>query len=376
MRKQASVLIDGLKTVASQLIVLHHLIAYGPLPGVLRTVAPGPVDWLYDYGRMAVQVFLVIGGFLAARTLAASLATPGASLARLVAGRYLRLALPFLAAMLVAIAAAAWARPWLDADFVPAAPTWAQWWAHVALLHGVLGFPSLSAGVWYVAIDFQLFVLLALLCRAGGVWPDGAPASGARATATGRADGTSAGTRGPRPSGRTIVLVALCAAASLFLFNRAPDLDNWAIYFFAAYGMGALVQWAGNGRRLAATVAAIGAVVVLALIVDFRTRILLAFATAAALAWSTARPRAAGRLGPVLRAFSDSSYALFLIHFPVCMAVVALYVRSGANGPGAALGALVLAWLASNLAGFAFHRWVEQPALGRFAIGATRRVPG
>ena len=349
MRKQSFVLVDGLKTVASQLIVLHHLVAYGPLPVALRSVIPGTVDWLFEYGRMAVQVFLVMGGFLAARTLVGSLSAPGASFARLIGGRYLRLALPFLGAMVISIAAAAWARPWLDADFVPAAPTWTQWWAHVGLLHGVLGLPSLSAGVWYVAIDFQLFVLLGLLCRLGGVQ---------------RAEGGTA-TRGPRPRTGAVVLVALFAAASLFVFNRDAGLDNWAIYFFAAYGMGALVQWAAGGAHLGRTIAIMAAVAAAAMILDYRTRIVLAFATAAALAWASVRPIDAGRAGPLLRAFADSSYALFLIHFPVCMLVVALAVRSGAQGPLAAFITLVVAWLASNVAGFAFHRWVERPVLRR-----------
>ena len=52
-------LIDAFKALASQLIVLHHLAAYGPLSVAARQIAPGTVDWLYDYARMAVQVFLV-----------------------------------------------------------------------------------------------------------------------------------------------------------------------------------------------------------------------------------------------------------------------------------------------------------------------------
>ena len=60
-------LIDALKAIASQLIVLHHLAAYGPLTEAVQQVAQKPIDWLYDYARIAVQVFLVIGGFLAAR---------------------------------------------------------------------------------------------------------------------------------------------------------------------------------------------------------------------------------------------------------------------------------------------------------------------
>ena len=60
-------LIDAFKAIASQLIVLHHLAAYGPLAGTAQEVAPGTIGWFYDYARIAVQVFLVIAGFLAAR---------------------------------------------------------------------------------------------------------------------------------------------------------------------------------------------------------------------------------------------------------------------------------------------------------------------
>ncbi len=58
------VFIDALKALASQLIVLHHLAFYGPMSDYAQTIAPDLISWLYDYARIAVQVFLVIGGFL------------------------------------------------------------------------------------------------------------------------------------------------------------------------------------------------------------------------------------------------------------------------------------------------------------------------
>ena len=58
-------LIDLGKALASQLIVWHHLAAYGPVADTLHAAWPAWMDWLYDYGRMAVQVFLVLGGYLA-----------------------------------------------------------------------------------------------------------------------------------------------------------------------------------------------------------------------------------------------------------------------------------------------------------------------
>jgi hypothetical protein len=40
-----------------------------PVVAVMTPPAPGLINWLYNDGRMAVQVFLVGGGFLAAGSL-------------------------------------------------------------------------------------------------------------------------------------------------------------------------------------------------------------------------------------------------------------------------------------------------------------------
>ena len=55
--------IDALKLNAAQLIVLHHFVAYGPLADALSDAAPALTDWFFEYARMAVQVFLVLGGY-------------------------------------------------------------------------------------------------------------------------------------------------------------------------------------------------------------------------------------------------------------------------------------------------------------------------
>ena len=65
-------LIDALKAIAALLVLTHHFSSYGPLAESARQHFPVVFDWLFAYGRMAVQVFLVIAGFLAARGLAAS----------------------------------------------------------------------------------------------------------------------------------------------------------------------------------------------------------------------------------------------------------------------------------------------------------------
>ncbi|HSV53424.1 MAG TPA: acyltransferase, partial [Burkholderiaceae bacterium] len=59
MPTQRLPLIDALKAVACVMIVWHHLAFYGPMSDIAQPLAPRLISWLYDYGRMAVQVFLV-----------------------------------------------------------------------------------------------------------------------------------------------------------------------------------------------------------------------------------------------------------------------------------------------------------------------------
>ena len=61
--------IDWGKAIASQLIVWHHLAHYGPLAPRVAAVWPDLMGWLDGRALYAVQAFLVMGGYLAARSL-------------------------------------------------------------------------------------------------------------------------------------------------------------------------------------------------------------------------------------------------------------------------------------------------------------------
>ncbi|SOZ17893.1 putative acyltransferase 3 [Cupriavidus taiwanensis] len=332
--------IDALKAVSSQLIVLHHLAFYGPMSDAAYQLAPGLVDWLYDYARIAVQVFLVISGFLAAR----SLAPDGRLEIRqhplsLLWRRYQKLVVPFAAAILLSVAGAAVARHWMTHDSIPASPTLGQLLAHLTLLHDIVDVDALSAGAWYVAIDLQLFALLL-----GTLWA-------ARAVSRGRA---------PAGVALSIGLVALAAVASLFWFNRDAAWDIWAVYFFGAYGMGTLAYWASAPGRPLLPLALLGAVALGALVLDFRLRIAVALATALLLAlarrgeWLERWPRArvVGYLGRI-------SYSVFLVHFPVCLVVNALMSHLAPGQPVLNALGMAAAWVLSNVAGAVFYRFVE-----------------
>lgn len=347
--------IDALKGLACVLIVWHHLAFYGPMSDVVYASAPGLINWLYDYGRMAVQLFLVVGGFLAAASLApqgvAVFEAPG----HLIVRRYGRLVKPYLVALAVSVLVAALVRPWFDHPSVPAAPGVLQLLAHVLLLQDVLGQEALSAGVWYVAIDFQLYVLAVLVFAAAK------PLRTAMAVSAG------------------VAAVVLIALLSLLVFNLRPSFDVSALYFFGSYALGMLAFWASRetGARRVFWLAAMAVLGALALALDFRGRIVVALLTAFGLVWLAG-------LAPGSRAMrwlqqrrlvqlGRMSYSVFLIHFPVCLLVNACvsYVwptQLAANALG-----MLLAFVLSLLAGQALYRWVES-APAPFAPGRLRRL--
>ena len=278
---------------------------------------------------------------------------------RMIVERYKRLVTPFLFAIALATLITALVRPWFDHESLSNKPTVLQMIAHLFLLHDVLGFQALSAGVWYVAIDFQLFALLATL-----LW-----LSARVSTFFGAAQATG------------ISAVLLLSMASLFWFNRDQDYDIWAVYFFVAYGLGAVTYWAEKriGQPSVSVKLALRLLwlaLLLALLIDFRWRLLVALATALAL-HITARHALPLRwsLPRWIHVLAHLSYALFLVHFPIYMLVSALFVKYGLiTGPWTASIGLVLTWVLSISAAFVLHHWVEMPAsrlrIGRAAVPA------
>jgi len=344
--------IDLIKAVACNLIVLHHLAFYGPMSDVARPLNPELFEWLEDHARVAVHAFLAMGGFLAAKSLAGAKAAVAP--AHALAQRFLKLVPPFMVAMLLAVAASLLASAWMTHDSISPPPTLGQVVAHAFLLHGVLGYESLSAGAWYVAIDFQLFAMLTVilwLTRRGPRWL--APAA-----------------------------VAGGAAASLMVFNLDPAWDVWGLYFFGSYALGALAWWASEHSRDALGAAILTGVIMLlggvALEFAFRSRITLALATALLLVLACRGGlRLPARSLPLASFLGRISYAVFLVHFPVCLVVNAAFIRFAPAIPEVQAAGMLLAWAASIGAGAAFHRWVELPlaSLSPARRGSGNAVP-
>ena len=151
-----------IKGMACATIVWHHLAFYGPMSDIAHPLAPALMAWLYDYGRMAVQVFLVLGGYLAAASLAPQGVARFDHAGTAIAKRFVRLVVPYAVALVLAVLVSALVRPWMDHHSVPDQPTFSQLLANALLLQDIVGAGALSAGVWYVAIDLQLYAALLL----------------------------------------------------------------------------------------------------------------------------------------------------------------------------------------------------------------------
>lgn len=327
--------IDLAKALASQVILWHHFALYGPMSATVAPLGGAFWEWLAGPLRWAVQVFLVTGGYLAARSL---LPTPWAPRPAGGAGRWLqrlrqrtlRLGQPFWLAMLLAIAAAALARQLVSDSDTPTAPTVAQMLAHALFLQDIVGQPALSAGVWYVAIDWQLYALLATLVAL--------PGSGWLAAAA----------------------LSALTVLSIFWLNRIDAGDVWAPYFMAAYGLGVMAWWVSSQTRRWPGALLIALVVLAGLFIEWRPRLALAGLTACWLALGGAAWTLLGaRLSSIAAALARWSYAVFLVHYPVVLAVGAVVAWWWPGQLLPAIAGLLTSWALSIALGGGITGWLE-----------------
>jgi peptidoglycan/LPS O-acetylase OafA/YrhL len=347
--------INLLKAISAQLIVLHHLAFYGPMADYTSQALPDLMDWLAQDARIAVQVFLVIGGFLAAKSLSPQALSGPANPLKTILRRYTKLAPPFFVAILLAVAASWLAGRWMTHEAISAPPSGGQLLAHAFLLQDVLAYDALSAGAWYVAIDLQLYAMLSVL-----LW------ACSRASAR------------PMPTYLIPAMTAIAAGASLLYFNLDADWDVWAPYFLGSYGLGALAWWASDPARRPRSVAILLILMtvpaLLALTVDFRSRIALALLVACVLVAFGRMQAASTATGQwrVVSVAGNISFSIFLVHFPVCLVINAAFTRFEPQDVLVQTAGVVLAWIASMIAGALFHHGVELP-LGRALTPAPRR---
>ena len=356
--KQASplFLIDLLKVLAALTIILHHLSSYGQIAEDARVFLPSIMGWLFEYGRFTVQIFLVMAGYLAAQSLTrfnhhyANAKLGSQYLLRLIINRYLRLFAPYIVALIFTIFCAWIARHWVNDEFVGETETLGQFLAHLFFLQGILGLDSISAGAWYVAIDWQLYSVLAILLFYFSSYQ------------------------------ALIYLLSLIAVSSLLFFNRDSQYEAYFIYFLGSYTLGMLAYLANNYAvqkiRVVAKYAlfALGIVIAISSFQEVWGRNVLAlFVAVLLLIWgNTSYPvlksTDSKTKALVLRFIawaSPRSYSAFLIHFTFILLANTVYIAWGLHAHASGFIAIVLMLLVVIFSVFTanyMHRWIELPA--------------
>ena len=330
---------DLLRAVASQAIVWHHLAFYGPLSDSAHEVATSLIDGLAEHARLAVQVFFVVSGYLTAISLIGREPARLRDFVRVITERYRRIGLPYLGAIVLAICANEIARAWMTHSSISGRPSALSLLAHVFLVHDLVGAEPLSAGIWYLAIDLQLVALVAFVFL------------------------LSAQLMPKRDLGITLgrVLLGSLGVLSLFFFNRHPDLDRVCIYFMGSYGLGLVLAWVQARLIDRAFFWGYALLLIVAVAVDFRSRLLVALATglvvmaAQHFGWISEWPRSRA-----VRFLAGISYSLFLVHFPVSLVVNAFWSSHVPRTPWLSLLGMITAYSLSMVMAVIFHFGVER----------------
>lgn len=340
-------LLEAFKGLGCLFIVLHHLAFYGPMADTVAQAWPLGMGWLSEHGRLAVQVFLVCGGYLTANSLAKLGPLAGHQIWGLVCKRYLRLAIPLLAALSLTVLVTELLRPIFEHDSLSPPPEFGQVVTHVFFLQHLWGMDGLSAGVWYVAVDLQLYVSALLLMlmaqQAQALWPQWSLKAWLGAF--------------------WFVLVA----ASLWWWNRHSALDDLNLYFLGAYGLGCLAHAVRHAQAPQIGVWAIVFLGAVAWWLEPRWRVATAWGVAMSLACvPQAMWRGTGQTQSVWRQglgwLSRVSYSVFVVHFSVSLVVNAVVTHGWPAEVWVNALGMLASLILSLLAGAWLYEKVEKPA--------------
>ena len=343
--KQQFFTINLLKSLAIQFIMLHHLSNYGAIADAADKIWPYFFEWIGLYGRYAVQVFLVISGYLAIQNIAAQLDKKG--LIKTIVNRYLRLVPTYFVAILITILCAFIARLFLTDEYIGTPESFGQIISHLFLLQHLLDYESISLGVWYVAIDWQLYIFFAVIFFfvKSYQW--------------------------------TLFTVCTLMLGAFLYFSQMLSYENYFLYFIGSYGLGMLAYlWDDTSHHINPIIAKVvmasfGILLFSGVFFEWNTKNLLAYVTAVLLIWQGKRtvPQSLSGIdwSRLLNWISQRSYCAFLIHFAFILIGNTAYFLLGIERNEWSIVAMLFIFIASWMAAHWLYMWVEYP-LRKFQI--------
>jgi len=216
---------------------------------------------------------------------------------------------------------------------------------HLLMLQDLVGVQALSAGIWYVAIDFQLYALALLTVLVAAKMQAWQPRVKLR--------------------GVMVLLWLFLTVLSLDWWNRQSNMDVQGLYFFGSYGLGMLAYRVRLSRLTVKGWVIIFILGLMALWLEPRLRMGLAWGMALILAIWPERDQALNeslwiqRWRSALSTIALRSYSLFLTHFSISLMVSAVWFNVGWQDPWTNLLGLLLSFALSLVAGYGMYRWVE-----------------
>lgn len=340
---------DGLRGLAALWVLLFHL-STGHHVDALLAALPAPVDRvLFTWGHGGVAVFFVLSGCVLALT-AERVALDAAGAGRFVLRRLLRLAPPYVVALLATVALGLAKGESFDAR---------QLIAHVLFVQTLADVPPVGVVFWTLGIEFQFYVAFALL-----TW---------LADTLGAARAARARTISRR-------VVAALALAWPLGWLATPVQPAGFLPFWGQFMAGVLAWEAMRGRCAPRAFALALAVLLLACGIA-RDDLFTGIAGATALALLAAHARGglqAWLSGRAAQALGRVSYSLYLMHVPTIALAAALLHRlpphAGIAGELVDAAFILLACFATA---WAFWRAIERPSIRwSHRLSLPPRAPG
>jgi len=336
--KNQYLFVDFLKTIAVQIIIFHHLCNYGIISLKVHELYPHFVDFVGLHGRYAVQIFLVIGGYLTAKSLPQTLEKFG--LWKTIINRYLRLAPTYIVAILITIICAMIARAIHYEEYIGESETIAQLLAHFFFLQNILQFESISVGVWYVAIDWQLYIFTAFLLFF------------------------------IRSFKNVLFVLPIVIAFSLMYFSQYSLFEDYFIYFIGAYGLGMLAFLAEDTSHLETRQPARVLLLLFLLLIlsdtffELRIKNVIEIFLAVLLTLYGKRAYKSSNIkwSKICIWFSQRSYCAFLIHFSLLLLGNSIYYLFQLESSIAGVFMMLLIWFFSWIAAHFLYNLVEFPS--------------
>ncbi len=336
--KNQYLFVDFLKTIAVQIIIFHHLCNYGIISSKVHELFPHFVEFVGSYGRYAVQIFLVSGGYLTAKSLTQTLEKFG--LWKTIINRYLRLAPTYIVAIAITILCAMIAREIHYEEYIGESETIAQILAHLFFLQSILQFESISVGVWYVAIDWQLYIFTACLLFF------------------------------MRSFKKVLFVLPIVITISLVYFSQNSLFEDYFIYYMGAYGLGIIAFFAeDSSHQETRQPARVLLIIFLLLILSdtfFELRIKNVIEIVLALLLTLYGKKAYNskniKWSKACIWFSQRSYCAFLIHFSILLIGNSIYHHFKWQSAMTGFFMMLLIWIFCWIVAHFLYHLVEFPS--------------